>query len=287
MNRSMKRCFLLVLGLILIITGVPAGAEPGPEEVFAEQMLVGRLFHVEGQVLRFDPEENDWIPAVEDTLFGLEDVLYSERGARAEIIAPNNTWVRIGSDTRIQLIELKDAFTHVRVPSGIARFYNKGSYPVIKAGTPYGSVTAPAETCFEVHVTVGNVEVKSLKGTVYFTHRETNKKYEVIAWAASLVSDDRSIAAGKGYGEPVWEVWNRERDALWAGRMNAHVKSAKYMPSGLHDHAYLLEENGVWEPVYYGGHLLFLAADLCRPRVGAFHGGSLVPLVWREHMVFL
>lgn len=39
-----------------------------------------------------------------------DDTLYTGEGARAEIIIPNNIWIRIGDVTRIHVIELHIAF---------------------------------------------------------------------------------------------------------------------------------------------------------------------------------
>lgn len=253
MPRWINIFWSLIVGLLIIITSITVGAQPESQEPDEQPILVGRLSHVEGHVLRYDPDEDDWIAVVKNSPFGLNDSVYSEKGARVEIIIPNNTWIRIGDDTQIRVIELKDDLTELEVLSGIARFYNKGSYPVIKARTPFGDVAAPAETVFEVKVRKDSMEVKPLKGTVYFTHWKNEQRHEVIAGLSSLISDDRKVTAGMGYPDPIWEAWNRDRDALWARRMKSNGKSVKYLPPNLYDHAYVLDENGVWQRVYYAG----------------------------------
>src|SRR5712692_6619564 len=77
-----------------------------PHASAQEPVLVGRIAHTEGQVLRFVPETQDWVATVKDAPFGMHDALYSEPQARAEFRMPNGLWVRIGPSTQIQLLAL-------------------------------------------------------------------------------------------------------------------------------------------------------------------------------------
>jgi hypothetical protein len=243
----------LCTGLLVIMTSISADAQSLVEDSAAEQILVGWISHTEGEVLRHEPEDGDWVPVVKDSPFALNDTLHAGEGARAEIIIPNNTWIRIGDVTRIQVIDLKDDLTDVEIDSGMAGFYNKGTYSAIRLRTPFGDVEAPPGTRFDVYATIDSVEVICLQGGVYFTHEKTAQRVEVIAGSSSLVANDRGIRAGTGYGDPVWRAWNRVRDALWADKTKPGMKSLDNLPPALQDHAYVLEENGVWERVYYEG----------------------------------
>ena len=138
------------------------------QESMKNSSLVGRIAHIEGQLLRYVPEDDDWVIAEEDTPFGEYDVLYSSDDAKVEIILPNNTWVRIGSDTQIQLIELKSEITEIDLASGSARLYNKSSLTDIKATTPFGNVMVHPETSCDLYVQEDNAEFVALKGTVDF-----------------------------------------------------------------------------------------------------------------------
>ena len=103
-----------------------------------ETVLVGRISLVEGEMLRYVPEAKDWVATVKDTPFGREDALYLGENGKAEILMPNNTRIRIGANTQIQMIALKDDATEVDVAAGIARFINRSQGVVIKATTPFG-----------------------------------------------------------------------------------------------------------------------------------------------------
>ena len=242
---------LCVLSLVMIPAfQAYAQVEPYPDE---ETILVGRIVHIQGQLLRYDPETGDWVATVKDAPFGVDDVLLTTVGGRAEMIMPNNTWARIDGDTQIQLIALSEDMTEVDLASGKARLYNKSSETQMKATTPFGYVMAPVQTAFDCYVGETDMEVIALEGTVYFVHNARGTRHEVIAGSSALSADIARVAAAESSLPPGWEAWNRERDCLWAERMQAKGQSADYLPPGLHDEAYVLEKYGRWENVYYDG----------------------------------
>jgi Family of unknown function (DUF6600)/FecR protein len=245
------------LHLVLLFVMIPFNSlyaeqqseKPDSEEAF----MVGRISHLEGRVLRYVPEKDDWVAAVKDAPFGMDDALRSDEHGKAEFIMPNNTWMRINGDTQIQIITLKEDITGIDLASGIARFYNKGSNAIIKATTPFGYVTAPAGTCFDLYVGDESVEVISLKGTVEFVRSPDEKKFEVIAGSSSVVADIQQTTAGQGYGTPDWENWNSVRDNIWQKRLERKGQSAKYLPPALNHDAWVLDEYGTWARVYHEG----------------------------------
>lgn len=254
MKGKAKLIWLLYILILAMIPIASPQAQPGSEDRDeGETILVGRISYVTGRVLRYVPQEEDWVAVVKDTPFGLSDSLHSEKGARAEIIMPNNTWGRIDGGTEIRLIALREDVTEIQVDSGLARFYNKGFDAVIEARTPFGFVRAPAETTFDLCVDDESVEVVALKGTVHFVHKASGTRLEVIAGSSSVIADSRKVTAGQVQTDPHWDAWNDKMDALWAKRMLVKGKSAEYLPSRLHYEANVLDEYGRWERVYYSG----------------------------------
>jgi hypothetical protein len=218
-----------------------------------EGILIGRISHVEGQLLRFVPAEKDWVATVKDTPFGMDDALYSDENAKAEFIMPNRTWVRIGGSTQIQLIALKADVTEADVASGVARFHNQSSNALIKATTPFGYVVAQPKSAFDLYVGDESVEVIALSGKVDFVHTGDNARYEVIHGSSSVIADAARVGTGEASVDASWDDWNEERDSLWSKRVSVKGDSVRYLPAELHDQAYELEENGRWETVSYEG----------------------------------
>ncbi|WP_244083885.1 DUF6600 domain-containing protein [Desulforhabdus sp. TSK] len=213
---------------------------------------MGRISYVEGDLLRYVPEEKDWEATVEDVPFGLDDALYSDDNAKAEFIMPNGTWIRMGGVTQIQLLALNEKVTEVDVASGVARFYNNGTGGVVKATTPFGYVVAPAGSSFDLYVGDSSVEVIPLRGKVDFIHEADNTRYDV-SGSSSLIADSRDVSSGQGVVDADWDDWNKDRDDLWRKRTEVQGESVRYLPEGLRDEAYELDDNGRWERVYYDG----------------------------------
>ena len=144
MKSIIKLTICLFFAAIAMVS--PASAADAPA------MVVGRVYHVEGDLLRYVPAEKDWVAVIRDAPFGTEDTLFSGNRGMAELIAPNGTWIRIGNSTQIQFIALDTDLAEMDVASGVARFYNKSSDTVIKVTSPFGYVLADPGTVFDFYV---------------------------------------------------------------------------------------------------------------------------------------
>ncbi len=242
-----RRMGLLICCLIAVGTVLPSFAEDAPP------VVVGRIFYVEGDLLRYVPAEEDWVATVRDAPFGAEDTLYSGNQGMAELIVPNGTWVRIGNSTQVQFIALDTDLTEMDVASGIARIYNKSSDTIIKATSPFGYVLAYPGTVFDYYVGDNSVEVVTLRGQVSFVHSATEAKYDIEAGSPSILADQQEVSSGEGTVDPGWDRWNMARENFWAAKAGARGRSYEYLPPDLGDESYVLDENGRWERVNYDG----------------------------------
>ena len=216
-------------------------------------IMVGRVYTIEGDLLRYVPQERDWVPMVKDAPFGEEDILFSGKQGKAEMTVPSGTWIRIGDHTQIQFVTLDSDLSEIDVTEGVARFYNRGSEIVIKATSPFGYVLADTGTIFDFYVGENSVEVIAVKGTVSFVHTATDTRYDVAAGSPSILADASQVSSGDGTIDPDWNRWNRTRENFWAAKARARGRSDEYLPPELRDESYALEENGIWESVYYEG----------------------------------
>ncbi|MEJ2154479.1 MAG: FecR domain-containing protein [Desulfobacteraceae bacterium] len=232
----------------------PASAQEIDEWDEPDAVLVGRISHVEGDLSRYDTASDQWVSTTREAPFGMDDLLRTDSDARAEIILPNNTWVRIDGDTRIQLTSLTAQTTEVDLPVGMARFYNKSTETEISATTPYGRISAPPEAVFDLFVADDGVEIIAVRNSVYFHHNASGRRHEVRSDSSALFADMQEITAVDGEGVPEWADWNQRMDDLWAERMDTRGESASYLPPELRSEAYALDTHGHWERVYYEGH---------------------------------
>ena len=219
----------------------------------APVITVGRVYYIEGDLLRYIPEDNDWVAMVKDAPFGTEDTLFSGNEGMAEMFVPNGTWMRVGNNTQIQIIALDSDLSEMDVATGMARFYNKGSETVIKATSPFGYVLAYPGTVFDFYVGENSAEVVAVKGTVSFVHTATDAQYDVDAGSPSILADERQVSSGDGTVDPDWNRWNNTRENLWMSKARIRGRSVEYLPRSLRDESYALEENGRWESVPYEG----------------------------------
>jgi len=241
---------ILVPFCLAFVSFASARSQPPPPG--AEDILVGHISHVEGQLLRYVPEESDWVATVQDAPFGLDDALYSDEDSKAEFIFPNDTLLRTGGSTQIQLITLRRDVTEADVASGVARFYNRSENGVIKITTAFGYVIAGGATTFDLYVGDESVEVITLNGRVDFVHGENLLRYDVIS-GSSIVADSTRVTSFEANVDAGWDDWNMDRDRLWRKWLEASGDSGRYLPTTLRDKAYALEVNGRWEEVRYEG----------------------------------
>jgi hypothetical protein len=248
MKRIKRYMGLLVcLFLAAVVVVPPSSAADAPA------MVVGRIFHVEGDLFRYVPAERDWVAMVRDAPFGTEDTLFSGSRGMAELIVPNGTWIRIGNSTQIQFITLESDLAEMDVASGVARFFNKSSDTVVKVTSPFGYVLAYPGTVFDFYVGENSVETVAIKGKVSFVPSATDAKYDVAAGSPSILADWQQVSSGEGTVDPDWDRWNTVRENFWATKARVRGRSAEYLPPSLQDEFYALDENGSWERVRYEG----------------------------------
>ena len=251
MRRLGKSAAAVSLAVLLNLWAVPNFAATAPPA------LVARVAHVDGDLLRYVPDEDDWVLSGQDSPLGPKDVFYSDRAGRAEFTFPNRTMMRLGNSTQVEVVAIENDLTDVYVGSGQARLYNRGSDTYFRASTPFGYVVAPPGARADMYVGDESVEVISLGGTVQFVHTKGGfeSKYDLSAGSASLIADREYVTSGDGSVDADWDGWNGSRDALW--RQRAQVKP-RYVPEPLYDDAYALEENGRWDRVYYDNSYRYL-----------------------------
>ena len=70
-------------------------------------ILVGRITHVEGQLLTYSEDEEDWVEIETNAPVGAEDGFYTDEGAKAELIFPNDTMLRMGEATEVEILSIE------------------------------------------------------------------------------------------------------------------------------------------------------------------------------------
>ncbi len=253
MTQSIKRITYLILIAFVIMYATMVQANDGPDWEEGGTTLVGRVTHLEGNLSRYDADQKEWVATSRDAPVGRNDQLYTDVDSKAELILPNNAWVRLAGDTDIQLPALDDNYTELEISLGKARLYNKSSTAEIKAATPFGHIMTPPGASVDIDVYSDGVDIVAIHQAVYFVHQRSGTQHEIKAGAGSLFAGTQQVSAGRGDVATAWNQWNKEMDALWAMRSRTRGESATYLPPVLHYDAYALDTHGCWERVYYQG----------------------------------
>ena len=69
MKKWVELMFCLFLAAVTIVPSSTAADAPA--------VVVGRVYAIEGDLLRYVPVENDWVAAVKDAPFSIGDTLYT------------------------------------------------------------------------------------------------------------------------------------------------------------------------------------------------------------------
>lgn len=247
--------WLIVLFSTLVVFSSIFGAKSAWSQTAENQgALVGRITTIEGgQLLRYVPVEKDWVVTVKDTPVAPTDSLFSADDTKAELAIQDNSLIRVGGETQLELVELGQGVTQADAASGKARFWNRSEDGLIRVTTPYGYVVAPAGSVFDLYVGEKTLEVVSISGTVDFIHDADQSKYEVTAGSSSVIANNRIVTTGPGEAAEEWQSWNQSRDSSLAKRNEAKSGSAQHLPRQLQEYRSDLDQNGKWETVNYGG----------------------------------
>ncbi len=135
----MKRTNWMIGLLAGLFSAVVTLVPPSPAEEIPP-VVVGRIFTVEGALLRYVPDTNDRVAVVRDAPLRAEDTFFSGETGKADLIVPNGSWIRIGNSTQIQFITIEADLTEMDLASGIGRFTNKSTQTAISVTSPFGHV---------------------------------------------------------------------------------------------------------------------------------------------------
>ncbi|HBF33710.1 TPA: hypothetical protein DDW35_04030 [Candidatus Sumerlaeota bacterium] len=252
MKKKMTMALWVVTALCLSVSAIWSDWALA-EEAATPPSVVGRVYDVEGSLLTYIPDTKDWVAVVQDASYNKSDTLFTGKESKAELIAPNGAWVRLGDSTQIQFIAIQNDYTEIDMASGVARFQNKDDDGLLKVTTDFGYVLANPDTSFDLYVGDTSVEVIAIKGKVSFVHKGTTGRYDVEVAQPSILADAQQVGSGDGNVDEEWDHWNTARETFWTEKNAKRGQSSKYLPPALQYDSYTLEENGAWERVSYDG----------------------------------
>ncbi len=191
---------LALLGLLLLVAGA-AGLAAAQDEADPPGR-VGRLADLEGEVLRFDLDEQRWSAAERNRPLTTGDRIATRRQARAELRIGSTT-LTLDQDSELELLRLDDEQLRLRVHQGSVALRLRS-----------------AEVAGQTRIGTDEAWLQPLRGGLYRVDRDDDTT-QATSWRGDLrVEDDPSLTVDPGRRLQIWregpgrELRHRWRDPL-------------------------------------------------------------------------
>ena len=208
----------------------------------------GRISLLQGQVLLQTKEEKDWTEAsVNFPVMGGDRIL-TERDGRAEIQFMNETYVRIGEASQMEIFDLyfdggkeslrlflQEGKIYVR-----SRHGSRGGESSFMIDLPYGTLSVYRPSKLRIDLTSSEARISVFEGSVEF--RRDARPVSVAQGKMLILGEDRYTEVGQLYGRDEWDRWNEARDVELDQRRYAQ----RYLPPELEPYGYEMEGQGRW-----------------------------------------
>ena len=232
---STPSALLFLLSTLFLLTPPSRAADDTYEDEYEERARVLRVSLLKGEVSLKRAGEDGWEDARLNAPLVEGDVLATGRDSRLEIQADARNFVRVGPDSVIRVITLRDEGIALSISEGtatfrLARFDKDKEYFELDApGT-----TVAAERTGQYRVDVGR------DGTVRVTVREDGRARIYSQNSGFVLRNDRTARlAPDGSGEADWEFsaaagfdewdsWNDERERYLASRLRYEGRDRYY-----------------------------------------------------------
>jgi hypothetical protein len=208
----------------------------------------GRISLLQGQVLLQTKEEKDWTEAsVNFPVMGGDRIL-TERDGRAEIQFINETYVRIGEASQMEISDLyfdggkeslrlflEEGKIYARSHQG-----SRGGEAAFMIDLPYGTLSVYRASRVRIDLTPSEARISVFEGSVEF--RRDARPISVVQGKMLILGEDRYTEVSQLYGRDEWDRWNEARDRELDQRRYAQ----RYLPPELEPYGYEMEGNGRW-----------------------------------------
>lgn len=212
-----------------------------PSLASADIRGTARFTLVEGDVQIRMADDDDWVPAAVNTPIEEGDTVWSPEGSRTEIQLRDGTYIRLGSRSSLDIVDVgeDDIQFHLRMGLAYVRTgaIGDGEYQFDLAESTV-TVSDRARLRFDVAAD-GGEEISIIAGTAYV--EGYGGRTRVRSGEMMTVDDSRSEILPLRPADG-WDKWNRKRDRLLSKR----ARDARYLPEELAIYENELSASGEW-----------------------------------------
>ncbi|HEX8722922.1 MAG TPA: DUF6600 domain-containing protein, partial [Pyrinomonadaceae bacterium] len=257
------RALLFSLSFLLLLTPAARAADDTYDDEYEEHARVLRVSLIKGEVSLKRAGEDEWETARLNAPLVEGDVLATGRDSRLEIQADARNFVRVGPDSVLKVVTLRDEGIAVSVSEGtatvrLARF---------DRDKEYFEVDAPGTTVAAEKAGLYRVDVER-DGSVRVTVRDDGRARLYSQDSGFVLRNNRTArlaytGAGEGdwefasaEGADGWDEWNDERERYLASRLRYEGRE-RYYDSDVYgaeeldaygDWVYTKDYGYVWRP---------------------------------------
>ena len=240
----MNKMKIAILGSILMF--LISFLIPSPSAAESE-LEGGWISLVQGQVLIQTKDEGEWTEASVNFPIADGDRIVTERDGRVELNFKNDTYVRVGEISQLDIIALGSdqgkAFVHLNQLEG--RIY-VNHRPIAEETSslyidlPYGFLSSYVPSRFRVDLASSEARISVLEGSVEF--KSDGRPIPLTQGKTLIVKEGGYAVVAQLYGKDEWDRWNEARDNELVQRRYTQ----KYLPPELEPYGYEMEGNGRW-----------------------------------------
>lgn len=232
---SLHATLLCLLSALLLSAPAARAADDTTDDEYEEHARVLRVSLTKGEVSLLRAGESEWERARLNTPLVEGDTLSTGRDSRLEIQADSRNFIRVGPDSVIKVVTLRDEGIALSISEGTATF----RLSRFDKDKEYFEVDAPRTTVAAERTGQYRVDVPQ-DGAVRVTVREdgrarvysNNSGFELRSGrTASLYVDnageaDWELSRAADFDE--WDSWNREREQFLADRLRYEGRERYY-----------------------------------------------------------
>ena len=207
----------------------------------------GRISLVQGQVLIQTKDEGEWTEASVNFPIADGDRIMTERNGRTELQLKNDTYVRLGEISQLDIIALGfdqgKGFIHLNQLEGRIYVNHRpiiGEASSLYVDLPYGVLSSYVPSRFKIDLTSSEARISVLEGSVEF--KSDGRPISLTQGKTLIAKEGGYTEVAQLYGKDEWDRWNEARDNELFQRRYAQ----KYLPSELEPYGYEMEGNGRW-----------------------------------------
>src|ERR1051326_3226176 len=233
-HHSSPRTLLFLLSALLLISVTARADDDTADDEYEEHARVLRISLLKGEVTLQRAGSDEWEQAQANAPLVEGDTLATARGARLEIQADARNFIRLGENSVIRVVTLRDEGIALSLSEGtatirLAQFDRDKEYFEVDA--PKSTVAAERAGLYRIDVDPRSVRVTVRddgRARIYSETSGFELRSERTARLSYTDAGDGDWELSSASDLDEWDSWNAERERYLASRLNYEGRERYY-----------------------------------------------------------